>query len=114
VLLGDTERFLEDVRQGLRDHYQTGKAQKRTGLKVPVDEAAGGVHEGPETRLDVRDRAERIYAAAVERRGEPGRRFVEVLSTDGSISDAAKAAGVSRTTAHKYLRELKRLKIDER
>jgi molybdenum-dependent DNA-binding transcriptional regulator ModE len=49
-----------------------------------------------------------VETIAEKRWGARGRQFVQALMETGSVSEASAAASVSRQTAHKYLRELRK------
>jgi hypothetical protein len=102
---GHVEAAPGQVHQHLRDHFERRQAQKRSGERVPIEEATEGPRGGPnpDVRMDVKD----LYEFALKRWGARGERFLKALEA-GTMTDAAKAAGVSRPTADKYRKELRR------
>jgi hypothetical protein len=61
----------------------------------------------PEESMADRERGKAAYDYALRRFGEKGRKFLNALiATEGDITAASQAAGISRMTGHKWRREL--------
>jgi hypothetical protein len=103
---GHVETAPAHAHQALRDHFEKRRAQKRTGRRVPIERVTGRHAAGPNP--DVRADVEAAYEFAVKRWGAKGKRFVTALLEAETTTEAAKAAGVSRPTAGKYVKELRR------
>jgi hypothetical protein len=58
--------------------------------------------------------SERAYRAAIKRWGNRGRWFLDALRRGEDVVAASAAAGVSRQTGHKYLKELQKLLANKR
>jgi hypothetical protein len=128
VLSGKVEELPTRVWARLKDHRRKRRAKKRTGIEVPIAEEPDGndephAHLRPavepdrpdfEAMLDAQNTRRRLYEVASKRWGERGRAFVDALQEGKSVSEAARAAGVSRATGHKYQRELKRVEKSRR
>jgi hypothetical protein len=105
---GHAESIREQAHQALRDHFEKRKAKKRTGQRVPIAEDN---LPSPATRAaaEVFVELDAAYQAAMSRWGPSGGCLLTALRSGESMAEAAKAAGVSRVTAHKYLKELRKI-----
>jgi hypothetical protein len=112
ILRGQVDELPENVRQALRDHWEKGKAQKRTGVEVELDEMKLPDESSPirvkTTSADDTALSAEAYRLAERRWGAKGTRFLDALLESGSVVEASSEAGVSRQTGHKYLRELRK------
>jgi hypothetical protein len=58
--------------------------------------------------------SERAYRAAIKRWGKRGRLFLDALRRGEDVVTASVAAGISRQTGHKYLKELQKLLAEKK
>ena len=109
VLTGEKESIPQKVRDHRRNEWKTVASREKI-LEESQEAIAAALHHPEPTddalgsRLDV----ERAYRIAVERLGDPGRRFLEAFALGQDVTEAAIEAGFSRKTGHKLLRELKK------
>jgi len=115
LLRGDAERLPEKVHQRLRDHFEKWNAAKRAGMEFSLFDEEGSPASEPEIEelIAPREMAASLLKVAEDRWGERGGAFVQALSEGAKVAEAAKVAGVSRTTANKYTRELRRYARDQ-
>jgi hypothetical protein len=121
LLRGDAEKLPEPVRQSLREEFRKWKAAKRNAREEsiyqegqtdeggrPLVERIAGHHPDPEECAISNLEAASMMTLAEKRYGEKGRLFLQALSEDLTFAEAATLAEISRQTAHKYVRELRR------
>jgi hypothetical protein len=118
---GDAEKLPQPVRQALREEFRKWKADKRDASEVstyeegetdesgrPLVERIPGHYPDPEESAISNLEAASMMTLAEKRYGEKGRLFLQALSEDMTFAEAATLAGISRQTAHRYVRELRR------
>jgi hypothetical protein len=107
LLDGAVESAQGHARQAVRDHVHQRKAQKRRG-RPEFEAAFRALHFQAGSDAESLAATNRAYEVAIKQWGSRGERFLRALAAGEPVAAAAKAAGLSRPTAHKYLKELRK------
>lgn len=115
VLRGEVEPVAEKVRQASREHFRMWRAMKRSAPEASLDDpkVASTVSLPPieeiasPERLDSTRVALDAYCEVVARWGEKAGAFLTGVAAGLPISKAARKAGITRQTGHKYMRKLR-------
>ncbi|MEW5917019.1 MAG: hypothetical protein AB1762_11460 [Gemmatimonadota bacterium] len=114
VLRGEIEPVAERVRQASREHFRTWRAKKRSAAESSLDDPKLAPIASPprseeiasSERMDSTRAALNAYREVVARWGDKAGAFLHGIAAGLSIAAAARAAGISRQTGHKYIRKL--------
>jgi hypothetical protein len=107
LLDGAVESARGHAHQALRDHFEKRKARKRSG-GADFEEEFRALHSQADPDAGAQADMEEIYRFALKRWGPRGERFLRARVAGEPVAGAAKAAGLSRPTAYKYLKELRK------
>jgi len=110
LIRGDVEMIGKTVDNFLRENSRKDQQHRKTEAMCAEDilpETSGEI-VSPEESFARREVGSQAYEFATAKWGEPGKKYLDTLmASEGNVSAASEAAGVSRVTGHKWRKELR-------